>query len=77
MTDSITNHKAIAAWKRQPDIDALAAERDTLQKQLDKVLAGPFSTKAKAEADTLLSDISKLNKTIGSKTSRPKKGKAE
>jgi hypothetical protein len=73
VANSIDNSKALAAWKRQPEINSLIADRDKLQKQLDKVLAGPFSETAEQQASGLYDQIAALNKKIGTKTSRANK----
>jgi hypothetical protein len=71
---SIDNSKALAAWKRQPEINGLIADRDKLQKQFDKILATPgFSAQAEKEATSLYEQIAALNKKIGTKTSRANK----
>lgn len=77
MANSIDNSKALAAWKRQPEINGLIADRDKLQKQLDKILASPFSEAAEKQANSLYEQIAGLNKKIGSKASRIGKEKAE
>jgi hypothetical protein len=77
VADSIQNRSAMSAWRRQPEINNLIGEREKLQKQLDKILAGPFSEAAEKLANTLYQQIAGLNKKIGSKASRIGKGKAE
>lgn len=73
MANSTDNRKAMAAWSRQPEINTLIAERDKLQKQLDKVLAGAFSEAAEKQADGLYNQIAALNKRIGTKQSKAKR----
>ncbi len=71
--DSVQNSKAIGAWKRQPDIVNLEGQRDKIQKQLDKILASPYTESAEKQANTLYSEIAALNKKIGTKKSKAKK----
>ena len=70
---STDNRSAMAAWKRQPEINNLILERDRFQKQLDEILAGEFSEAAETQANSLYEQIAGLNKRIGTKTSRANK----
>lgn len=73
VADSTQNRSAIDAWKRQPELNRDIAERDRLQKQLEKVLSGPYSESAEKQANELYGQIAAMNKTIGTKQSRSKK----
>ena len=73
MANSIENRNAIAAWGRKVKIAGKEAEKENLQKQLNKLLSVAPTEEAMKQASELYKSIADLNKKIGTMKSRGKK----